>query len=400
MKKATAHINEEKRLDYLKSFNINEERIKDLDDLTELACKLTNVPKSIITIVDKSHVMSKSQYGLEIPHTSPRELSFCAHAINHDKNYYFINDTSTNLDYKDHPYTSSDNGIRSYAGVKLQDENELPLGTICVIDSVPHDFTDEDRKALQLIANLVMRHLKLYKINEELRNSQERLKENNEMLKSFAHTVSHDMKMPLANMVLTTDIVTKKYGDALDASGKEYLKYIKDAAFGLSDYVSQILSHYESDSFMIEEREIFDIYTLLESVQEMLAIPDDIEFILPEDNLELNLNKSALEQILVNLISNALKYNDKKVVKIKIEALENKSNYIITVADNGIGIPKDKMKDIFKMFNTLNIIDRSGKKGNGIGLNTVKKLVKKLKGTIAIESELGTGTEFAITLAK
>lgn len=399
MKLATKHKEEKERLAYLKSFNIDEHRRKDLDELTELACKLTNVPHSLISIVDRDTVWFKSQYGLEL-NNSPRELSYCAHAINHDKNFYFIEDTLTNPDFEDHPFVKVEHPIRSYAGVQLKDENNLPLGTICVMDTVPHNFTPEDQKALELIANLVIRQLTLYKINDELRESQARLKENNEMLKSFAHTVSHDMKMPLANMVLTTDIVTKKYGDSIDQSGKQYLKYIKDAAFGLSDYVSQILSHYESDSFMIEEREVFDIYTLLEHVQEILAIPDDIDFILPEDNVDLNMNKSALEQILVNLISNALKYNDKETVEIKISVTETDADYILKVADNGIGIPEDKRKDIFKMFNTLNITDRRGKKGNGIGLNTVKKLVKKLNGSIKIESELGYGTEFIITLAK
>lgn len=399
MKEAILHIEEQKRLDLLKSFKIDDRRFKDLDELTELACKLTNVPNSLISIVDKNTVWFKSQHGLEL-NNSPRELSFCAHAINHDKSFYAINDTLENPDFENHPYVINENPIRSYASVQLKDKNNLPLGTICVLDNKPHKFTKEDQKALELIADLVMRQFTLYKVNEELRESQERLKENNELLKEFARTVSHDMKMPLANMVLTTDIVAKKYGDTIDKTGKEYLKYIKDAAFGLSDYVTQILSHYESDSFMVEEKEIFDIYTLLEHVQEMLALPDDVNFILPEDNLEMHLNKSAVEQILLNLIGNAQKYNDKDIIEIIISASENTNSYTISVKDNGMGIPADKKEEIFKMFSTLNVSDRLGKKGNGIGLNTVLKLVEKLNGTINVTSELGNGAEFSVTLSK
>lgn len=399
MKEAILHIEEQKRLDLLKSFKIDDRRFKDLDELTELACKLTNVPNSLISIVDKNIVWFKSQHGLEL-NNSPRELSFCAHAINHDKSFYAINDTLENPDFENHPYVINENPIRSYASVQLKDKNNLPLGTICVLDNKPHKFTKEDQKALELIADLVMRQFTLYKVNEELRESQERLKENNELLKEFARTVSHDMKMPLANMVLTTDIVAKKYGDTIDKTGKEYLKYIKDAAFGLSDYVTQILSHYESDSFMVEEKEIFDIYTLLEHVQEMLALPDDVNFILPEDNLEMHLNKSAVEQILLNLIGNAQKYNDKDIIEIIISASENTNSYTISVKDNGMGIPADKKEKIFKMFSTLNVSDRLGKKGNGIGLNTVLKLVEKLNGTINVTSELGNGAEFSVTLSK
>jgi len=399
MKKATLHINEQKRLDLLKSFKTDDRRRKDLEELTELACKLTNVPNSFISIVDVNTVWFKSQNGIELNDT-PRELSFCAHAINHDKGFYSINDTLEHPDFENHPYVIDEKPIRSYAGVPLKDKNNLPLGTICVLDYKPHQFTKDDQQALELIADLVMRHLTLYKVNEELKESQERLKENNELLKEFARTVSHDMKMPLANMVLTTDLVAKKYGDTIDQSGKDYLKYIKDAAFGLSDYVTQILSHYESDSYMIEEKEVFDIYTLLEHIQEMLALPDEVNFILPEDNMELNINKSALEQILINLIGNAQKYNDKEKIKISISAGESLDSYKISVRDNGMGIPEDKKEEIFKMFSTLNISDRLGKKGNGIGLNTVLKLVEKLNGSIDVKSELGKGTEFIVTLSK
>ncbi|WP_438961394.1 sensor histidine kinase [Nonlabens sp.] len=399
MKKATLHINEQKRLDLLKSFKTDDRRRKDLEELTELACKLTNVPNSFISIVDVNTVWFKSQNGIELNDT-PRELSFCAHAINHDKGFYSINDTLEHPDFENHPYVIDEKPIRSYAGVPLKDKNNLPLGTICVLDYKPHQFTKDDQQALELIADLVMRHLTLYKVNEELKESQERLKENNELLKEFARTVSHDMKMPLANMVLTTDLVAKKYGDTIDQSGKDYLKYIKDAAFGLSDYVTQILSHYESDSYMIEEKEVFDIYTLLEHIQEMLALPDEVNFILPEDNMELNINKSAMEQILINLIGNAQKYNDKEKIKISISAGESLDSYKISVRDNGMGIPEDKKEEIFKMFSTLNISDRLGKKGNGIGLNTVLKLVEKLNGSIDVKSELGKGTEFIVTLSK
>lgn len=178
------------------------------------------------------------------------------------------------------------------------------------------------------------------------------------------------------------------------------MNYIKDAAFGLSDYVTQILAHYESESLLVEEKETFDAYTLLEHIHEILAIPDDIDYILPEDNIELQINKSALEQILINLIGNALKYNDKKTIEVKTDIIDKEEYYIIKVSDNGIGIADDKKDEIFKMFQTLNQPDRNGKRGNGIGLSTVQKLVKKLNGMITVNSELGLGTEFVITLSK
>ncbi|EAS19537.1 GAF domain-containing sensor histidine kinase [Nonlabens mediterrranea] len=396
---AIAHKNEIQRLKVLKEYEISKEREKVFDELTELVCRLTSIPRSLISIVDKDEVWFKSQRGLEL-NSSTRELSFCSHAINSEEDIYLIEDARKIDEFKDHPYVNAADPLIFYAGVKLESEQGMPLGTLCVLDNKPHKLTDEERASLLMVADLAKRQLELHKKNTDLLKQTAILEENNEMLKSFAHTVSHDMKMPLANMVLTTDIVAKKYGDNIDEAGQNYLNYIKDAAFGLSDYVTQILAHYESESFLVEEKETFDAYTLLEHIQEILAIPDDIDYILPEDNIELKINKSALEQILINLIGNALKYNDKKTIEVKTDIIDKEEYYIIKVADNGIGIAEDKKEDIFKMFQTLNQPDRNGKRGNGIGLSTVQKLVNKLNGMITVNSELGLGTEFIITLSK
>ncbi|MGJ8684380.1 MAG: sensor histidine kinase [Nonlabens sp.] len=396
---AKAHNNERQRLQAIKDYNISRDREQVFDELTELICRLTNVPRSLISIVEEHEVWFKSQRGLEL-NSSERELSFCSHAINSKEEIFLVEDARKIEQFKNHPYVNAKDPVIFYAGVKLKSEEGLPLGTLCILDNKPHKLNEEDRASLLMVADLARRQLDLHKKNTDLKTQAAILEENNEMLKSFAHTVSHDMKMPLANMVLTTDLVAKKYGEKIDETGKNYLAYIKDAAFGLSDYVTQILAHYESDSLLIEDKDEFDAYSLLEHVHEILAISDDIDYILPEDNLVMHINKSVLEQILINLIGNAIKYNDKETVEIKVDILEKDNFYIIKVADNGLGIPEDRQEEIFKMFQTLNVPDRNGKRGNGIGLNTVQKLVNKLNGMITIDSELGKGTEFIITLSK
>ena len=108
----------------------------------------------------------------------------------------------------------------------------------------------------------------------------------------------------------------------------------------------------------------------------------------------------ALEQILLNLIGNSLKYNDKEKIKIDLDCIEKDGFYHITVADNGMGIPKDKVAHIFDLFVTTGTLDRNGKKGNGIGLSTVKKLVDRLNGEISVSSTLGEGTTFKFSIKK
>src|SRR5690606_21043317 len=137
---------------------------------------------------------------------------------------------------------------------------------------------------------------------------QQELEAKNEELKNFAGIVSHDMKMPLANMIITSDMLRSKYGMLLDDQGKEYLDYIKQSSFTLSEYISGLLEHYESDKTASMTKEVFDSQDLLEEMIELLNINIDCEINLPEDNIEMQANKSALEQIILNLVGNSLKY--------------------------------------------------------------------------------------------
>jgi K+-sensing histidine kinase KdpD len=399
MSKVSLHPREMERLAYLESFHIDPKREKVLDDLTELACKLTNVPKSLISIVHKDEVWFKSQSGLQLDN-SPRELSLCAHATTNDNDFFYVEDVYKIKELQNHPYLKNDSNIRFYAGVQLKDEHNLPLGTVCVLDDKPHTLNTEQKKSLEMIADLVMRQLMLNKTNIELKEKSRLLEENNEMLKNFARVVSHDMKMPLASIILTTDVLSKKYSEQLDEDGKRYLHSIKDTAFSMSDYIDNILNHYESDLLAIDDKEEFDIYSIIEKVEEMVGLRDDIQLIFPEDNLIINSNSAAIEQVLLNLIGNSIKYNDQKTIVIQVTATVTPNYYKISVKDNGTGIPIDKQEDVFKLFTTLNQTDRSGKKGNGIGLSTVKILVKKLGGTIKCDSKINSGTTFTFTVKK
>jgi signal transduction histidine kinase len=399
MTNAPLHLKENERIKYLDSFQINSDSNKVLDELTELACKLTGVSKSLISIVDRKKVWFKSQKGIQLQPT-PRELSFCAHTAVNDEDLLYIENANKNEDFKDQPHLDTNDKILFYAGVQLKDDNNLPIGAVCVLDHEPQTLNDEQKRSLQMIADLVMRQLQLHKTNIALNEKTALLEENNEMLKNFAQVVSHDMKMPLASMILTTDILNKKYSKELDNDGKRYLKTIKDTAFSMSDYVDTILNYYESDQLALDEKEEFDIYSILEKVEELIGQRDDLKLIFPEVNMILKSNSVAIEQILLNLIGNSIKYNDKEIIEVVITASETPQFYKISVQDNGIGIPKDKQESIFKLFTTLNQSDRSGKKGNGIGLSTVEKLVGKLGGNITCDSQINEGTTFTFTIKK
>ncbi len=392
-------VDEQQRLAAVRSYNLLDTLPeKDFDNITELTASICDVPISLVTLLDADRNFLKSHYGIPFSE-SPRNISFCGHAILDETDIFIVEDARKDTRFKDNPLVKDMNAI-FYAGVRLINSDGYPLGTLCVFDVKPRTLTKSQKKALIAMAYQVVNLFEARKRNRTLMTVQQELEEKNEELKNFAGIVSHDMKMPLANMIITSDMLRSKYGVLLDDQGKEYLDYLKQSSFTLSEYITGLLEHYESDKTASLKDETFDSHDLLEEMIELLNINIDCEINLPEDNIEMQANKSALEQIILNLVGNSLKYNDKKKIKIDIECSEENGFYHFSIADNGMGIHKNKLKYIFDLFVTTGKLDRNGKKGNGIGLSTVKKLIKKLGGEIEVFSELGKGTTVQFTIKK
>lgn len=392
-------IDEEQRLAAVRSYNLLDTLPeKDFDNITAITAIICDVPISLVTLLDADRNFLKSHYGIPF-NESPRNTSFCGHAILEETSIFIIEDARADLRFKDNPLVTDLNAV-FYAGVRLVNSEGYPIGTLCVFDTKPRTLSKPQKKALIAMAYQVVNLFEAKKRNRELLAIQIELKEKNEELKNFAGIVSHDMKMPLANMIITSDMLRSKYGHLLDDQGKVYLDYIKQSSFTLSEYITGMLEHYESDKTASLNDETFDSQDLLEEIIELLNINIDCEINLPEENIEMQANRVALEQIILNLVSNSLKYNDKDRINIDIDCYEKEGFYHFIITDNGTGIPKNKLKSIFELFTTIGELDRNGKKGNGIGLSTVKKLVAKLGGEIEVSSELGKGTVFQFYIKK
>ncbi|GGE09868.1 sensor histidine kinase [Psychroflexus salis] len=372
---------------------------KQFDEVSELASLICETPVALISLLDKNRQWFKSCIGFSTNETE-REISFCNYTIKSDQEIFEISDARIDSRFKNNPLTFGEKPIIFYAGVALRDDNGFALGTLCVIDHKPKTLNNKQRKALAYLGNQVVQLFNIRLKNNILRESQKLLKEKNNQLKNFAGVVSHDMKMPLANMIVTIDILKSKYGKKIDEAGIEYLRNLKRSAFKLSDYISNILTHYESDSITDGNQiEVFEINTLIEDIVEMLDVTEDYELHYPK-NVKLSTNRVALEQILLNLIGNCFKYNDKEKIIISVECYEDDGYYNFVVTDNGIGIPKEKQASIFNLFTTAADKDRRGSKGNGIGLSTVKKIIRNLGGDIKVESKVGIKTSFKFFIEK
>lgn len=400
MIKADTPVNEKSRLAALEELELLPVIEDDsYNNITKLASFICKVPVSLITLIDKDKQWFKAKVGTEMCETD-RDISYCSHAILNPDEILEVEDTREDYRFADNPYTLANPPLLFYAGMPIKSPDGIVLGTLCVLDFKPRVLDDEQKSALKSLGKQVEHLLELRRQNLHLEKMRVELKKRNSQLKDFAGIVSHDMKMPLANLIMTSDLLRIKYGKNFDDQGKEYLAYLKKSSFKLSNYIHGILDHYESDNLAESQQEDFDIHDLLEEIIDLLNINYDCTINLPEENINLHCHRAALEQIFLNLLGNSLKYNDREKIEISVGCHVDKEFYHFSITDNGIGIPLDKQEEIFELFTVLTDMDRAGNRGNGIGLSTVKKLITSLGGQIKVESIVNHGTTFSFSIKR
>ncbi|KZS40558.1 ATPase [Aquimarina aggregata] len=369
------------------------------DNITSLMSYICETPISLITLLDGDRNFIKSHHGISMSE-SPREISFCGHAINSDDPLTIIEDSRKDERFFDNPLVSKHDAI-FYAGAPLIDSNGYKLGTLCVYDTKPRKLTDQQQQALISMSKQVVSLFEHRYQNLKLLETQERLQMRNEDLTKFAGVVSHDLKSPLANIISITELIEYDGKGKLDEETLQYLQYLKSSSYSLRDYIDGILKFYKSDDLLKNKSENISFDEIITELKKITDTEGHVTFECTNCKEYLIVNKSALMQILINLITNAIKYH-KGVdgVVIQIDLKEKDDFYEFSVTDNGDGIPKEYLNKIFDLFSVVGVADKDGNMGTGIGLATVKKIVTNLGGEIKVFSKEGEGSTFIFTIAK
>lgn len=392
-------FNEKLRLSALQEYAIiNSGTDKDYDELTFLAATICEVPISKVSIIDKDRIWNKSVYGTGLAEIN-RENSFCDQAINSDSSLVIYNS-------EEHPklFEKAEEVYKEkykfYAGVPLYNPQGHAIAVFCIFDTEIKTLTNTQKKALKSIAKQALNLFEFRKQKNKLYHVQNKLKEKYRELEKFASLVSHDLKSPLANIISLSELLEEENKGKFDEETEKYLEFLIQSSYSLRNYIDGILGFYKSDHILERDFENVDLHKLLKGIVDLFQVSDDIEILYPDDVMLHNVNKAALTQIFMNLISNALKYNDKKIRKVEISFSKSDGYYSFEVKDNGKGIPRDKFKEIFEIFTTLDAPDRDGNPGSGIGLATVNKHIENMHGKISLESELGTGSVFKFRIRR
>ena len=241
---------------------------------------------------------------------------------------------------------------------------------------------------------------KVEKRTEELKHANLKLQELDRLKSMFIASMSHELRTPLNSIIGFTGIILQGMsGDINEEQGKQ-LTLVKNSANHLLALINDIIDISKIEAGKVEIAiEEFDLSVLAQEIKDSFAVVADkkgLELLLQTpQTLMIKSDKRRTEQVLVNFISNAVKFTDKGGVEIKVVKKDKTAE--ISVRDTGIGVKKEDMNKLFKDFSRIPIKDRTIE-GTGLGLYLSKKIADLLGGEIKGESEFGKGSVFTLTL--
>ncbi len=394
------HAFEKERIIELKSYSILDTLPEeDYDSLTAIAAQICGTPISLVSLLDERRQWFKSHHGLDVTET-PKEYAFCSHAITNDSDVFIVQDARLDERFHDNPLVTGNPHVIFYAGVPLVNESGLPMGTLCVIDNEPKVLGESQVRSLRALAKQVMNLMTLRLKSLELETTLKDLGQRNRDLERFATVAAHDIKSPLGNIQALTRMLKQGYEHALGESGNEVVDLIADSSSQLMQLVDGLLEYSHTESLMIDNKLDVEIASLEKSMSGMLSCEANKQVRFITDLQFIRINQTILEQLLINLVGNAIKYGDKDPTVVTVEIGLKDEYYTLDVTDNGPGIGEEDLERVFHVFETAALADRFGVQGNGIGLATVERIVRKLGGEIQLKSKLGEGSTFSIQIPR
>ena len=373
------------------------------DRLAVLAARLLGRPVALVSLVDRDRQFLMARCGVDTRETS-RDVAFCAHAIL-DSGLLEVTDTHLDPRFAGNPLVVGPPFFRSYVGKPLIDGAGFRLGTLCVIDHVPRPPLEPDqRQILSDLARSVMDLIECRARALEAENEYQRARRVMEMKDDYLASTAHELRTPL-NAVTGFGQLLKITGAESVLSGKqvEYLNTIVESAEYLAMLVNETLDEQAGGrgGHGLRADAVVLAPVMAASVSLVRPLADrggvSVTMDAPEDLAAWG-DPLRLRQVLINLVSNAVKYNrEGGSVHLAAAAGAKPETVTVTCADTGVGIPEADLPLVFRAYHRVEE-NSDGIEGSGLGLRISRRLVAMMGGTITVHSQVGKGSTFTVTL--
>jgi signal transduction histidine kinase len=400
MQSAALHPEETKRLEALRRLEILDTKAEvAYDELVRLAGELTDTPIALVSLVDEHRQWFKARYGLDATET-PREIAFCSHAILDPDTPFIVEDASKDERFSDNPLVTSAPNIRFYAGVPLKSPDDaMPLGTLCVIDHKAHKISADQLRILRILASNIELLLAMRSHTKELQQKNEALEKATQAKSQFLCSMSHEIRTPLNGIIGAAELLES---EDLSEEASQYSGIIQHCSNSLLNLVNDILDLSKIESGTLElDTHRFQLPPLLESVRSIvssraekknlsLAIDceESLDFVVADEGI--------LQQVLLNLLTNAVKFTQTGSVRLRATRLE--PNLVqFSVTDTGPGMTEAELTLIGEPFVQVGTNQETRQEGSGLGLSIVKSLTHGMGGTLEVSSVIGQGSTFKAT---
>jgi len=277
------------------------------------------------------------------------------------------------------------------------------VGVMNFLSKRPYSFSQGD---VRLIDTLIY-HLGVAvgnaKLFSQVRQKTIQLEEANRAKDEFLGVVSHELRTPLNVIKGYAEVLRAKMFGDLNRQQEAALEKIKNQSSSLLNMINDVLRATTIDAQTVKVTAVdVDLSMFLSELRDSYGFADagerEMVWEFDADGAMLRTDDEKLRAVLQNLINNAIKFTERGVITVSARRLPADDGVEISVADTGIGIPADKIDTIFGMFQQIDGSVTRGYGGVGLGLYIVKNYLDLMGGKIAVESELGKGTKFIVTL--
>ncbi len=394
---------------------------QEYDDLLALVASLCGAPLASITFIDEARQWFKARIGFDVSET-PRGIALCAHTICQPNGEpLVISDASKDVRFANYSNVVGPPGIRFYAGMPLVTHDGAAIGSLCVLDRRPRELTEPQLRALRVLGRHVVNALELRRLihrqattiheleltQRELHAARAAAERASASKSRFLAATSHEIRTPLNAIIGMTTLLSDS---TLAGPARECADTIRSSGEILLTLVNDILdlSKIESGRLQLDPTP-FSLSTALRRALDCVRGAAKIKNLTLELSLAPDLPETVigdvarLQQILVNLIANAVKFTaaGRVTVSVRLDPAGTSAQPLLAfaVADTGIGIAPDVLPKLFQDYAQADSSTARNYGGTGLGLAISKQLVELHGGQISVESTPGQGSTFHFTFA-